>query len=155
VCRLRLLLFFLSLFFFGQAGTAEEREVDPGIQFQTVDLYMNSGKRELAAYQVEIYYPAETVKIVGVEGGDKQAFQTPPTYDERGFEGGRIILAAFTEEDTCPKGRTRVARIHLALESVEEADIQGELMAAAEKGGKRFSPRIELRTVPRGGDSEE
>ena len=149
-------LFFLSCLLCAQVWAGEERGIDQAIHFQAVDLTVNSGQDELAAYQVEIRYDARTVKIVGVEGGEREAFQTPPFYDENGFEGGRIILAAFTEkEEICPRGQVRVARIHLAVTSDENVQIQGVLMAAAKKGGKRFSPSIALKAAPKGGDSEE
>lgn len=115
-----------------------------GIHFLGMDLWVDSGNEALAAYQVEINYEPTLVKIVGIEGGQGDAYADAPYYDQKGFESGRIIVAAFTIRDDAPKGRTRVARIHVAVEGDVEPKLICKLIVAAKPGGQRISSRIEL-----------
>lgn len=101
--------------------------VQPGpvssVRFESVDVFVDSGDVPLAAYQVE--FRADTqdsdaksrFKLVGVEGGEKGAFEEPPKYDARALRGERIILAAYSlrEDAQLPKGLTRVARVHVQV----------------------------------------
>ena len=81
-------------------------------RYQPVDVYIDSGERPLAAYQVEVTVEGEAM-IVGVEGGDVPAFAAPPHYDPRALAGGRIIIADLDVGDDLPHGRTRVATLHM------------------------------------------
>ena len=89
----------------GASGSAAQR-------YQPVDVYIDSGDRPLAAYQVEVTVDGEAM-IVGVEGGDVAAFAAPPHYDPRALAGGRIIIADLDLGDDLPQGRTRVATLHM------------------------------------------
>ena len=89
-------------------------------QFVALDLIIDSGQKPLAAYQIELN--AATVqgvvaKIVGIEGGEKAPFTTPPYYDPAALQGGRVILAAFStaEAENLPQGRFRIARVHMQV----------------------------------------
>ncbi len=123
-------------------------EEPAGVVFRAVDVWMDSGEDALAAYQVEIAYDANRVKIVGLEGGQAETYRDAPFYDRRGFEGGRIIVAAFTTESNAPKGRARVARIHLAVEGGGGPELSANLMTAARPDGERIKPTIELKATP-------
>jgi hypothetical protein len=127
----------------------EEPSTKPeAVTFEAMDLWIDSGGEPLAAYQVEITYDKSSVKIVGLEGGQTSAYTNAPYYDRDGFDSGRIVVAAFTTDEDAPKGRTRVARIHLAVAGKDEPDLAGKLMAAAKTGGKRITPEVELVSTP-------
>ncbi|MBN2319236.1 MAG: hypothetical protein JXR49_09175 [Acidobacteria bacterium] len=127
-----------SPLFAGEINLAPSR-----VRFLSVDLWVDSGEA-LAAYQVEITYDRNSIRIVGLEGGQVEAYRDAPYYDQKGFESGRIILAAFTTGTDAPKGRTRVAIIHVAVEGNIRPELTCRLMAAAKPGGRRISPKVDL-----------
>jgi hypothetical protein len=122
----------------------EPNHSSSGVHFLGMDLWVDSGDEALAAYQVEITYDRNTVKIVGLEGGQKGSYTNAPYYDQKGFESGGIIVAAFTTGKDAPKGRIRVARIHIAVEGTIKPELTFKLMTAAKPGGRRINPKIEL-----------
>lgn len=97
------------------------------VRFEAVDVFVDSGDVPLAAYQIEVRADTASadakarVKLVGVEGGEKGAFEEPPRYDPAALRakggGERIILAAYSlrEDARLPKGLTRVARLHVQV----------------------------------------
>lgn len=104
------------------------------VRFRPVDVYIDSGGEPLAAYQVEI--TARGATIAGVEGGDPPAFAEPPHYDPAALQGGRIILAAFNTGGDLPRGRTRVATLH--MRETGNSEYQIKLAAAANAAGARI-----------------
>ena len=65
-----------------------------------------------------------------------------------GLEGGRIIIAAFVDDDGHAKnGKTRVARLHLQTKGCRLHDFKTKLMAAAKPGGKEIPVDVELSFV--------
>ncbi|GMU20261.1 MAG: hypothetical protein AMXMBFR13_03590 [Phycisphaerae bacterium] len=73
------------------------------------------------------------VKIVGVEGGEHTAFREPPYYDPAALSRNRIIIAAFNTGRDLPRGKTRVARLHLAITGPEpEYTAKLDIAASAE-----------------------
>ena len=71
------------------------------VVFRPVDL-MITGDAPLAAWQVEVRYDRSKVKILSLEGGEAgedKAWREPPHYDRRGMSRGRIVLAAFVDDD--------------------------------------------------------
>ncbi len=124
------------------------------VEFRTVDVIVTSDA-PLAAWQVEVRYDRAKVKILSLEGGEageNEAWREPPHYDARGMNRGRIVLAAFVDDDTdATTGRARVARLHLQIELPEGEDaakvigmMKVRLVAAAEAGGGRIAPVVEL-----------
>jgi hypothetical protein len=111
-----------------------------GSRFVAVDVYVEAGDRNLAAWQVEINTD-DRAAIVGVEGGEGAAYRDPPAYDPAALQGGKIILAALTTGDA-PTGRVRVARLHL-MESTK-VELKGKITAAAAPGGARFDAKLTL-----------
>jgi len=118
-----------------QEGT-EEAE---GVRFAAVDVYVDSGRRPLAAYQFELKATVGNVKIVGIEGGEHAAFKEPPYYDPAALTRQRIVIAAFNTGEDLPTGRTRVARVHVRVAGTIEPEYAVELEAAASPDGKRIS----------------
>ena len=113
--------------------------------FQAVDVWIDAGALPLAAYQVEVRYDAARVKVVGVEGGDRGAFNAAPYHDPAGKAGGRIVVASFTTEDArAPAGRVRVARLHLRVEGGGDPEVTIRLVTAAQAGGERIQPEVAL-----------
>lgn len=113
-----------------QGAAPVQPEPAASLRFEAVDVFVDSGDVPLAAYQVEVRADTESesakswVKLVGVEGGEKGAFEEPPRYDpvvlRAGVGGERIILAAYSlrEDARLPRGLTRVARLHVQVPTV-------------------------------------
>lgn len=129
---------------------AAPREQQGEVSFRALDLWVDAGDSPLAAYQVECNYNPGQVKIVGIEGGEAKAYNPAPYYDRAGKTGGRIIIAAFTiEDEEAPRGRTRVARLHLRVEGEGDVDVSLSLVTAARPGGERTNPEVSLQ-APQG-----
>lgn len=106
-------------------------------RFSAIDVFIATGD-PLAAWQLEIVTRA---KIVGIEGGDG-VFAEPPAYDPAALAGGKVVLAGLTTEKELPKGRVRVARLH--LEETGATIYTPKLIAAAGLGGKKLDATVEL-----------
>ncbi|MEO2031765.1 MAG: hypothetical protein ABGZ35_06745 [Planctomycetaceae bacterium] len=101
------------------------------VRFEAVDVIVDSGETPLAAWQFEIQSRSPGVEIVGIEGGEHEAFAEPPYYDPKAMNSDRVILAAFSTADELPSGRSRIARLHLQLEGPgpREFEVQVKVMA--------------------------
>ena len=109
-------------------------------RFRAVDIFMDSTNTPLAAYQLE--FTASTgAKIVGIEGGEHAAFKEAPFYDSKAIQQERVIIGAFSTNttDQLPKGKTRVATIHLQTTGDQSASYEVQIKAAATVGGKKIS----------------
>jgi hypothetical protein len=118
--------------------------------FTAVELWIDSGDQSLAAYQLE-FKPrgaAGTVKIVGIEGGDHALFAEPPYYDPRAMQGERVVIAdlATAPAHALPKGRFRIATIHVQVEGNVAPEYDVVLSAAADADGTPIHADIQLRT---------
>ena len=134
---------------------SEEQEPAVSFSFRALDLWVDSGKVPLAAYQVAITYDKKQVKILGLEGGPPGPFNAAPYYDDAGKQGGRIVLASFTtDDDRAPAGRTRVGRLHLMVTGDDDGPAcTVKLITAAKPGGERISANVEL-SKPSAGANE-
>jgi hypothetical protein len=120
----------------GSAGsTAAQR-------YQPVDVFIDSGDQPLAAYQIEVTVDGEAM-IVGVEGGDTPAFAPAPHYDPKALAGGRIIIADLDVGSDLPRGRTRVATLHMR-ESGAPPTYHVVLQAAANADGTPIPATVRL-----------
>ncbi len=110
-------------------------------RFQAVDVFVDSKAQPLAAYQIEITAPKESVKIVGIEGGEHAAFREPPFYDPKAIQHERVILAAFSTSAAgkLPSGRTRVATIHVQIAGKERPQFVVKLQTSATVDGKKIA----------------
>jgi hypothetical protein len=99
--------------------------------FATVDIVVDSGTQPLAAYQV-LFSAGNGARIVGIEGGEPNAFREPPHYDPKAIQGQRVILAAFTlaQSEPLPAGKVRVATIHLQIQPGKNPRHQIQLQTA-------------------------
>jgi len=80
-------------------------------RFAAVNVYIDPGGEPLAAYQFELTGQGAEVKLVGVEGGEHQAFADAPYYDPKANLRNRIIVAAFNTGENLPHRQTRVATV--------------------------------------------
>jgi len=113
------------------------------VSFAPLHIYLDSGERPLAAFQFELKATAGQVKIVGVEGGSHEAFsKTPPYYDPAALTKDRIIIAAFSTQRDLPKGRTRIATLHLQIIGDAEPQYELKLVVSANADGKELPAKI-------------
>jgi len=113
--RVRLLIaLILGVALTAAAQDGGDRSPAPS-RFEAVDVFIDSGDKPLAAYQFELAAEVGDVKIVGIEGGEHRAFAEPPYYDPAALQKHRVIIAAFNTGKDLPTGKTRVARVHMAV----------------------------------------
>jgi hypothetical protein len=115
-----------------------EPEGRPAVRFEAVDVYVDSGKSPLAAYQFELAAEVGDMKIVGIEGGEHAAFKEPPYYDPAALMKHRVIIAAFNTGADLPSGKTRVARVHVQVTGDAEPEYVVKLHVAASADGKEI-----------------
>ena len=135
-------------FLYAEAGQAATK-VGPKVRFAPLHIFLDSGNRPIAAFQFELKAaagkpaPAKAgVKIVGVEGGQHAAFKEAPYYDPAALANDRIIIAAFNTGRELPKGRTRIATIHLQIIGDAEPDYELKLTVAADADAKEIPAKI-------------
>jgi hypothetical protein len=117
--------------------------VQPKVRFAPLHIFLDSGSRPLAAFQFELKAAAGQIKIVGVEGGQHAAFKEAPYYDKAAlYKSNRIIIAAFNTGRELPKGRTRIATIHLQIIGDAEPDYELKLTVAADANAKEIPAKI-------------
>jgi hypothetical protein len=116
-------------------------------QFRPVAVYVDSDDAALAAYQVEIV--ADGADIVGVEGGEPAAFRDAPYYDPAALQGGRIIIAAFNTGTDLPRGKTRVATLHMR-ETSTTPEYEIKFVTAASSGGTPITPTVSVERLQGG-----
>ncbi len=127
---------------------AGAREPAPGAQdkdevrFEAVEIYIDAGERPLAAYQFELSDPQRRIAIVGIEGGEHPAFKEPGYYDPRAMQNDRVIIAAFNTGADLPRGRTRVATVHVLVRGAADADYTVRLEATATSDGSEIPATI-------------
>ena len=118
----------------GPAGTR--------VRFAPLHIFVDSADTGLAAFQFELKAVAGEVKIVGVEGGEHEAFKSPPYYDPAALADDRIIIAAFNTGSDLPAGRTRIATVHLQIVGEVEPEYEVELAVAASADGDEIAAEI-------------
>ena len=84
------------------------------------------------------------MKIVGIEGGEHEAFKQPPYYDPAALANDRVIIAAFNTGQELPTGRTRVATIHLQIIGEAEPDYELDFIVAANGQDVEISANIDF-----------
>ncbi len=115
---------------------------ESAVRFSPLHIYIDSGNQSLAAYQFELKATAGQIKVVGVEGGEHQAFKEAPYYDPAALANDRIIIAAFNTGRELPKAKTRIATIHLQITGDVEPEYELKLVVAADENGKEIPAEI-------------
>jgi hypothetical protein len=138
----------------GSLARADATAAVEGGRFRPLAVFVDTGNTPLAAYQIEITVgaPEPTAKIVGVEGGDADAFRAAPYYDPAALQGGRIIIAAFTTDADPPRGRVRVATLHLFEPAGCVPTYQAWLVVAVD-GATLHDAEATVTLEPGGGDA--
>ena len=116
-------------------------EVQPEVRFKVLDIVIDAGDANLAAYQFELNAPDGTL-LVGAENGEHAAFAAAPHYDSAAINSGRIIVAAFNTGDDLPSGKTRVCRLHVQETGTATYDIT--LTVAADADGNAIDASITI-----------
>ena len=113
------------------------------MRFEAVDIYVDSGTRPLAAYQLTFRATRGDVKIVGIEGGEHAAFKEAPYYDPAAMQQERAVLAAFNTvaREQLPTGRTRAATVHVQIRGTEAPRFVAKLETAATHNGTAITAR--------------
>ena len=122
-----------------QHPATQPAQPEPASRFAAVDVFVDSADKLLAAYQFELTAKSGEFKIVGVEGGEHAAFRQPPYYDPAALSRDRIIIAAFNTGRDLPRGRTRVARIHVRISGNEDPQYDVKLTVAASIDGEKIA----------------
>ncbi len=125
-----------------QQSEQDYSTAQPGVRFAPLHIYIDSGNSSLAAYQFELKATAGQIEIVGVEGGRHEAFKEAPYYDKAALAKDRIIIAAFSTGSDLPKGRTRIATIHLQIIGDAEPEYELELNVTGDADGKEIPAEI-------------
>lgn len=118
--------------------------------FTTVDVFVDSDT-PVAAWQVELSERQGAMQIVGIERGDDATFRDPPFYDRVALERGateRIVLASFSLSDAAqlPRGKVRIARVHVRATGAAEPDYEARLVAAGSADGRPIDAQLSLET---------
>ncbi len=145
-----------ALFASSRRAGGQSEEAAPTPSFRAIDMYVDSGDTPLAAYQIELSYDGERMKIVSLEGGATEGFKPAPHYDRKGLKGGRLIIAAFTSTDALAiAGRQRVARVHLMVEDGTDRLPSARLVTAARPGGVKIAATVTLTPATASGEEKE
>ena len=110
--------------------------------FAAFDVFVDSGSSSLGAWQFEWLVKGGSARIVGVEGGEHAAFTAAPHYDPAALQGGRILIAAYSTATELPRGRTRVARVHLMIDAGAMPELTVQLQASADGEGAALAATV-------------
>jgi hypothetical protein len=117
--------------------SATSPSTTPTSSFGYVDLFVDSGAKPLAAYQIELVISNNAAQVVGIEGGDAGAFSEPPYYDPAAMSQSRVIVAAFSTRTELPSHKLRIARVHLQFHA-SDRHYEAKLITAATTDGTRI-----------------
>jgi hypothetical protein len=120
-----------------------------GVRFRAVEIWLDTKDEPLAAYQIE-FKPGDAfrddVKIVGIEAGAHEQFANPPYYDPAAMQQERVIIAAFStaRAETLPRGRTRIATIHVQIAGEAEPEFVTQATALATTDGRAIDAMVQI-----------
>lgn len=137
------------------ASVVGDPDDTPAPHFVPVEVYLESPE-PVAAWQFEFADRAGAMKVVGIERGGHDAFPRAPYYDRDALANGtasRIVVADYSlvAESALPRGRVRLATLHLMLEG--EPDFVLRLVTATAPDGAPVAASIALGDSP--ADSQE
>lgn len=127
---------------------APVRSDDAAVRFAALDIYLMASE-PFAAWQFELAERTGQMLVVGVENGESAAFEGAPYYDLEAVRAGvaeRIVVADFTVKPASelPRGRVRIATLHVRLNGPANPDYALRLIAAANEAGEPIPASIDL-----------
>jgi len=132
----------------GMLASTQAEGVDypsPGpTRFLPLHIVIDPAGRPLGAYQFELKARAGRIRIVGVEGGLHPAFKKPPYYDPAALSRDRIIIAAYSVDDSLPTTRVRVATVHVQVLGDIQPGFVLTLVTAADNQGQSINAQATL-----------
>ncbi len=122
-------------------------DVQP-VRFDAIDVYVQTGDEPLAAYQLDLSAEKGDVTIVGIEGGESDIFTVPPYYDPTAIQNDRVIIAYFSTAaaDALPRGKVRIATIHVQIVGDVQPKYDARLTVAATVDGEPIDAELILET---------
>lgn len=110
------------------------------LRFAAIDVYVDSPE-PLAAWQFELREGTGAMAVVGVENGDSDAYANAPHYDldvTTRARAERLIVADYSLADASalPRGRMRVATVHISLAGEASPAFELQLIAAGNPAGE-------------------
>ncbi len=118
------------------------------IRFDAIDVYVQTGDKPLAAYQLDLSAEKGDVTIVGIEGGESEFFTAPPYYDPAAIQNDRVIIAYFSTAaaDALPRGKVRIATIHVQIVGDIQPKYDAKITVAATVDGEPIDAELILET---------
>lgn len=113
------------------APAASEGRSDPGFHAREpvpVEVIVDTGDRDLAAYDLTLVYDRSLVRVTAVEPTGEFA---PPQYLRSGLTSGELKLAAYQLERH-PRGRVVVARVRFQSFAGETSPLTVRLRTLAD-----------------------
>ena len=134
----------------GAGWSAFSQSVGTGTRFTVLEIYLETAE-PLAAWQFELREASGTMRVVGVENGDSDAFGEAPYYDLAAVSAGaadRIVVADYSLRPATelPTGRSRVATVHVRLEGAADPEYVLNLMVAGGTDGEPIQASIDFNT---------
>lgn len=134
----------------GAVWSAFSQSVGNGTRFTVLEIYLETAE-PLAAWQFELRESTGSMRVVGIENGDSDAFGEAPYYDLAAVSGGaadRIVVADYSLRPATelPTGRSRVATVHVQLEGTADPEYVLNLMAAGGADGEPIQASIDFNT---------
>lgn len=121
-------------------------EADDAVRFVPLEIHINpapagvpgGASANLAAWQFDLTCDDPAVRIVGIEGSDHKAFNSPPHYDPAAMRTNRVIVAAYNTSPAkdLPRGKLRVATVMVSIPAGTTPTFTLNLTAAAAANAK-------------------
>jgi hypothetical protein len=126
------------------APTSAPTPVSAEVRFAAVNVFVDSLESPLGAYQFELTATDGDVKLAGLEGGDHAAFRAAPFYDPGALLQNKVIVAAYSTASSLPRGKTRVATLHVQITGSTAPRYRATITAAASGDGKPIAAQISI-----------
>ena len=117
--------------------------------FQTVDIYIDTADKPLAAYQFSLRSLSGNALLSGIAGADHPAFSKPPYYDTKALIDEKVVIAALSTDESLPSGRTRVARLTVQVSGGADPRYELTLQAAAGPDGNPVPAKVTVEAKER------